>query len=189
MTAWQRSMAEWLVEFDQRARDWKESQYESISRSLAAKYESHSRIEVLPVVLVGRHEIDSGSADCPRSARALVKFGLEHGWAVQLWAALAAHPVKGLVASVSLRARRGDEGVIGIWWDGGYECGWYAGPTGFERLGAARIESLSKAAATRAAKAGPGVVPVAVRMRGVADALEGVRLVDASVTREVPLAA
>lgn len=164
-------MAAWLAYFDAEALAWKTRERESISRSLALKYETHSRPVAVPTVFEPEHEIDSDSGQMPRGVGGLVDFAQAFGWSARVVASLAAHPDKGMVDVVSLRCRRRDERIAAVWWNRSFETAWYVGPPGLERLGMRRLA--------------PGKV---AKVRGVADALEGIRLVDASLALAVPSA-
>lgn len=210
-----KSQSEWLAYFDEQARAWAAARHESISRSLAEKYRTNLVSVAAPFVFEPGHEIDSGSDDVPVTAARLVETAQACGWATRLVASSAADPTKGAVRVLTLRAGRHDERVWAAWRNGAFECAWYVGPTGLERLGVKRmsceaaagggavsVDSLTVAAMLEVAKEHGIVIPskdrrkdliVAALMvngvrevkaprpvRGVADALEGIRI---SLTR------
>ena len=74
---------------------------------------------------------------------------LAAGWSARIVASLAAVPRTGLLAVVTVRARRHDERLWAAWWNGSFDTGQYLRAGGqVEKLGAERM-SLAPLAVTQ----------------------------------------
>lgn len=161
-----RSPDEWLAEFARRGEQFRAERaaFHRLVGDLIAAERAPVAVVAAPVVLEPARDVCRGDRDLPRTALALLDLAHSLGWAARLVASAAAHPSKGYVEVVTLRFRRHDERGFAAWWNGAYECGWYVGPDGLEPLAGTRMRSR------RAPKSG------AVKIRGVHDVIEGIRL-------------
>lgn len=173
-----RSPDEWLAEFARRGEQFRAAA-SAFHRHVGGLGGAVEAVPARPVVLEPARDVRRSDQDLPRSASGLLDLAHSLGWSGRLVASAAAHPSKGYVEVVTLRFRRHDERGFAAWWNGAYECGWYVGPDGLEPLAGTPMSTRASAAATRAAKAlaagkpEPAAVPM---IRGVRDALEGIRL-------------
>jgi hypothetical protein len=163
----------WLAEFARREGQWRFERTMRWAEISAKSAPKAAAIVAGPVVLEVGHDVELDDGAVPRSAQAVARAGIAAGWAVRVVASSAADPAKGLVSVVTVRGRRLDERFWAAWNRGGFDTGWYVGPGGLERLGGQRLATLAKSAMTRANKA--GVEVKAPEIRGVLDAIEGVR--------------
>ena len=174
---------QWFTEFDRRGDEFRAARaafHREVGERIRAESAPALRAPVRPVVLE-RDELDDltdfddDALDLPASVRRTWTAALSTGWAVRVVRALAAVPGKGLVESWSVRARRHDERLAAVWVSGGFDAGYYVRPdVGMEMLGWETLGGRARAMA-KAATEGKKI-PAALRVRGVLDAINGVRL-------------
>jgi len=175
--------ATWLAEFDRRGEVFR-AEREEMHRVVGGKIRRELHPELVraagPVVLEAAHEVESDS--CPVSAcRRVYVAALGAGWAARITRALAAVPRTGLLETYAVRAARHDERLWACWWNGSFNAAQYWSPGGqVEILAATDADTRVKIAYAAAARAtriplaiGP---PKPVTMRGVLDAVDGIRL-------------
>lgn len=137
--------AAWLAEFARREAVYRFERTmfgASVAAKIAAERAPAVKPEIVPIVLDEAHEVDVDDPGVPDSARRLERAARAAGWfPLDLVAAMAADPGRGVVRTLSVRARRRDERTWAIWLNGSFDQAWYSGPTGLERLGWARMKA------------------------------------------------
>lgn len=164
------AMAAWVEAFAAAGRAAMAAEIERIATKIRGDDDvrSGARCAALvggPVVLERGREIDAQSQACPASARRVVAAAGGAGWQARTVRALAADPRKGLIESITVRARRHDERLWAAWWNGSFQHAWYLGAGGLEQLGMARVTGKR-----------------ITKIRGVLDAIEGIQLTYQDVT-------
>lgn len=140
--------AAWRAEFARREAQYlfeRAMRHAGIAAKIAAERAPvTAKAEIVLVVLEADHEVDADDDLVPSSARSAARAAAAVGWfPVELRAALAAVPGRGLIRTLSLRARRHDERFFAIWRGGSFDVAWYVGPGGLERLGGERMKAGS----------------------------------------------
>ena len=202
--------AAWLVEFEARAQRWRDerdARWAAIAEQ-AQSSSASSSVAPAPVVFASS-EVELDDPAVPDSARKLARAGLAADWSARIVAAVALDVgASKPSATVTVRlARQDDERMWAGWLNGGFDTSWYVGPSGLERLAATSMATRAKLAQTAADRAaalatvipyviGPPGPAKPVTVRGVMDAIEGIRgprqwvsLFDAEQVREMARAA
>lgn len=141
--------AAWLAEFARRDEAWRQEReafHREVGERIRAEVSAGVRAPpMVPVVFESERfewedfDDDDFAEDLPRAARRVARVALSTGWATWAVRARAALPTKGLIVTWSARARRHDEGLVAVWRNGAFDSALYCGPTGLERLAAARV--------------------------------------------------
>lgn len=180
--------ADWIARF---FREGESARHREVGEMIAAERRAPVRPAVTPIVVEQPCEYDLNDEDDPDEsgiiapAHRVARAALAAGWRVWAVRAGAAVPGTGIVQTWSVRCARHDERVIAVWWitpgeDGkrmtSFNLGIYQGPAaiGVEQLGMETLDQRVRRMAKAAAEGKP--VPAPLKIRGVLDAINGVRL-------------